>query len=106
MAQKLQEQHDLLYKEVGVEKEQPKETVKQKREERMHHNTEGDEDDTEIEKLVDKELEELIFLHNNQRGRRINIDDLRKEVAMIKQKSNLLQCHSIQNHKTASENID
>lgn len=41
----------------------------------------------EINKAVDKELEDLVFLHKNQMGKKVNIDELRREVSEIKKKA-------------------
>ena len=44
-------------------------------------------EDKEIGTAVDKEVADLVFLHKSQRGKRINMDELRKEVAEIHHKT-------------------
>ena len=42
------------------------------------------EEDT-VERAVDKEVEDLVFIHRSQQGRRINMEELRREVAQLKE---------------------
>jgi hypothetical protein len=46
-------------------------------------------EDRNLEKAVDKELEDLVFLHRSQKGKQINIEELRKEVNDIKLRAKL-----------------
>ena len=41
-------------------------------------------EERDVNKAVDKELGDLVFLHKSQRGKHINIEELRKEVDSIK----------------------